>query len=265
MKECFLILVFLNLLLFSSCHQVDKITSSYCEKKFPKNLKKMVSPLPAEKLKCDLDPKKIVTETEEEKAFVAMGYLLGEGLRKLDLSDKDIASLYKGMFLSAKNLKPDFEVTKYQGKIPDLFKNRIENLSKKESERGLKYKEQFLKEEGAQELSSGLSYKVLKEGLGENPKLDDIVEIHVQGQLVNGFVFDSTLETNRPKIIPVNSGTKGWIEALLNMKEGGKYKFVVPPELSYGKDGMPPNIPGSATLIFEIELLKITKTDPEIK
>jgi len=252
---------------------VDKVAKSYCEKKFLKDLKKndpKTLPLGPktileEKPKCELDPRKIVTETDEDKVFVAMGYLLGEGLRKLDLSDRDIASLYKGIFLSAKNIKPDIEVTKYQGQIPDLFKTRMENLSKKESEIGLKYKEQFLKEEGVKELSSGLSYKVLKEGAGEAPNLDDIVEIHLQGQLVSGVIFDTTLDQKRSKIIPVNSGTKGWIEALLNMKEGGKYKFVIPPDLAYGKDGMSPNIPGNATLIFEIELLKITKSDTATK
>lgn len=257
------------LISLSSCLQVDQAAKSYCEKKYLKDLKKNDPKTPPlgpktileEKPKCELDPRKIVTETNEDKAFVAMGYLLGEGLRKLDLSDKDIASLYKGVYLSAKNLKPDIDVTKYQGQIPDLFKNRMENLSKKESEKGLKYKEKFLNEEGGQELSSGLSYKVLKEGSGVTPKLDDIVEIHLEGKLVSGVVFDSTLEQNRPRIIPVNSGTKGWIEALLTMKEGGKYKFVIPPDLAHGTEGLSPHIPGSATLIYEVELLKISKSD----
>jgi FKBP-type peptidyl-prolyl cis-trans isomerase len=109
---------------------------------------------------------------------------------------------------------------------------------------------------------SGLKYEDLKEGDGDAAKKGDLVEVHYTGWLAKGDgkgdKFDSS-EGKEPFAFKIGKDRviKGWHEGLVGMKVGGKRKLIIPPELGYGKDGFPPKIPGDATLIFEVELLKI--------
>jgi len=105
---------------------------------------------------------------------------------------------------------------------------------------------------------SGLQYVVITEGKGAAPKLTDRVKVHYHGTLIDGKVFDSSVERGEPATFPLNGVIRGWTEALQLMKVGGKYKIFVPSDLAYGERGMGPIGP-NATLIFEIELLEILK------
>lgn len=205
------------------------------------------------------DPKKISLESDDDKTFYAMGYMLGGNLQRLSLSDKELAALYKGISMAAKNEKSEVDMAKYQNRIQEVFKSRMDKVAAKEKDAGKAFLEKFVTSESATKTESGLAYKVIKEGTGATPGAEDVVEVHYHGTLTDGTVFDSSVERGKTISFPLNRVIKGWTEGLQTMKEGGKTKFVIPSELAYGEAGAPPKIPGGATLVFEVELFKVTK------
>ena len=105
---------------------------------------------------------------------------------------------------------------------------------------------------------SGLKYQVLKQGTGAvSPKATDTVKVHYHGTLLNGTVFDSSVERGQPISFPLNGVIAGWTEGLQLMKVGDKFKFEIPPNLAYGPSSPSPKIPPNSTLVFEVELLGI--------
>jgi FKBP-type peptidyl-prolyl cis-trans isomerase FkpA len=205
------------------------------------------------------DPKKISLESDDDKTFYAMGYMLGGNLQRLNLSDKELAALYKGIAMASKNEKSEVDMAKFQNRIQEVFKSRMDKVAAKEKDAGKAFLEKFVKDESATKTESGLAYKVIKEGAGATPGAEDVVEVHYHGTLTDGTVFDSSVERGKTISFPLNRVIKGWTEGLQTMKEGGKTKFVIPAELAYGEAGAPPKIPGGATLVFEVELFKVTK------
>lgn len=106
--------------------------------------------------------------------------------------------------------------------------------------------------------ASGLNYWVLKQGTGTvSPKATDTVRVHYHGTLLNGTVFDSSVERNEPISFPLNRVIAGWTEGLQLMKVGDKFKFEIPPNLAYGEHSPTPAIPPNSPLVFEVELLGI--------
>lgn len=106
--------------------------------------------------------------------------------------------------------------------------------------------------------ASGLKYQVLKRGTGTvSPKATDTVNVHYHGTLLNGTVFDSSVERGQPISFPLNRVIPGWTEGLQLMKVGDKFKFQIPPNLAYGENSPTPAIPPNSTLVFEVELLGI--------
>ena len=105
--------------------------------------------------------------------------------------------------------------------------------------------------------TSGLQYKITKEGTGKQPTAHSIVTVHYEGQLVDGKVFDSSIKRGEPIEFPLDQVIQGWVEGLQLMKEGGKAVLYIPPHLAYGEQGVPELIPSNSTLIFEVELIKV--------
>jgi FKBP-type peptidyl-prolyl cis-trans isomerase FklB len=115
------------------------------------------------------------------------------------------------------------------------------------------------KQPGVVSLPSGLQYQVLKESTGVKPAATDKVKVHYTGSLLDGTIFDSSVQRGEPLEIAVNGVIAGWIEALQLMPVGSKWKLFIPSQLAYGDNGAGPAIKPGSTLIFEVELLDIVK------
>ena len=113
------------------------------------------------------------------------------------------------------------------------------------------------KQEGVVTLPSGLQYKVLVSGNGASPKATDTVECHYEGRLINGAIFDSSYQRGETATFGVHQVIPGWVEALQLMKEGDKWQLFIPYNLAYGERGAGAQIPPFATLIFDVELIKV--------
>jgi FKBP-type peptidyl-prolyl cis-trans isomerase FklB len=143
-----------------------------------------------------------------------------------------------------------------------VINNMIKSLSLKGSEGNIKAGEDFLtakaQEEGVQKTASGLLYKVVKQGNGVKPKADDRVKVHYEGRLIDGTVFDSSLQRGEPAVFPVSGVIAGFKEALMLMPVGSEWEIYIPQNLAYGEQDMGTIKPYS-TLIFKLQLLGIEK------
>ncbi len=142
----------------------------------------------------------------------------------------------------------------------DLMQKQMD-AAKAIAEKNKKEGEPFLadnsRKPGVMTLPSGLQYKVLKEGDGKKPTIDDTVVCHYRGTLIDGTEFDSSYKRNQPATFALKSVIKGWTEALQLMPVGSKWQLFVPSSLAYGEGSAGPQIGANATLIFEVELLAI--------
>lgn len=138
-----------------------------------------------------------------------------------------------------------------------LFKKKQET-----AEMNKKAGEDFLAENqtrtGVVMLPSGLQYEILTGTDGDRPHAASAVTCHYEGRLLNGTIFDSSLKRNQPATFPLNRVIAGWTEGLQLMSEGSKYRFFIPPHLAYGDRQVGSDIPPNSTLVFEVELLKIS-------
>jgi FKBP-type peptidyl-prolyl cis-trans isomerase FklB len=141
--------------------------------------------------------------------------------------------------------------------INKYFQGAMERKAEKAKEEGAAFLAENAKKEGVVTLPSGLQYKVVKMGDGPKPKASDKVTTHYHGTLIDGTVFDSSVERNQPASFPVGGVIQGWQEALQLMPVGSKWILYVPYNLAYGDRGAGPKIGPYSTLIFEVELLKI--------
>jgi len=122
---------------------------------------------------------------------------------------------------------------------------------------GAKYLAENAAKEGVQVTDSGLQFEVVTQGEGETPTAESTVSVHYHGMLVDGTVFDSSVERGQPAEFPVGGVIAGWTEALQLMPVGSKYKLTIPSDLAYGERGAGAAIGPHATLVFEVELLAI--------
>ncbi len=143
-------------------------------------------------------------------------------------------------------------------RILEDFLNEVNNKQGTGNlEEGKKFLENNRKKKGVTELPSGLQYEVLNEGDGDMPTLTDQVKCHYHGTLIDGTVFDSSVQRGNPAVFPVNGVIKGWVEALQLMSIGSKWRLYIPSHLAYGTQGAGGAIGPNTTLIFDVELLEI--------
>ena len=130
-------------------------------------------------------------------------------------------------------------------------------------ETGRAYMEEMSAREEVETTESGLQYIVIEPGEGDSPVAADSVEVHYEGRLVDGSVFDSSFERGQTVTFGLTQVIPGWTEGLQLMKPGAKYKFIIPPELGYGEGGAGQMIGPNATLLFDVELIAVVKADAE--
>ena len=121
--------------------------------------------------------------------------------------------------------------------------------------------EEMSANEDVQTTESGLQYLVMEPGEGDNPVAADSVEVHYEGRLIDGSVFDSSFERGQTVTFGLTQVIPGWTEGLQLMKPGGKFKFIIPSELGYGEGGAGQMIGPNATLLFDVELIAVVKAD----
>jgi FKBP-type peptidyl-prolyl cis-trans isomerase FklB len=202
-------------------------------------------------------------KTQKEKASYALGMSMVDSI-KMNSIDVDTDALLQGIKDSLTGGKMLMTEADARGIIASLQKDlqaKAQERMKAQSAKNLKEGEEFLAKnkgkEGVKTLPSGLQYKIITEGKGRSPKATDTVTVNYRGTLIDGTEFDSSVKHGGPAKFPVNGVIKGWTEGLQLMKEGSKYDLYVPSNLAYGDRAAGPAIGPNATLIFEVELLKV--------
>ena len=200
-------------------------------------------------------------KTEDEKALYNLGVMLSGQIKSFNFSDKELEMVKAGLAAGAQDKASTDDLEKYVPKLQELQKACMADAATKSKAAGAAYLAKVAAEPGVTKTESGLVYKQVKEGTGAQPTAADQVKVHYEGRFVDGKVFDSSLKRNEPATFPLNGVIPCWTEAVQRMKVGGKALIVCPPDLAYGDEGRPPQMPGGATLVFDVELLDVPKGD----
>ncbi|MBN2165831.1 MAG: FKBP-type peptidyl-prolyl cis-trans isomerase [Marinilabiliaceae bacterium] len=192
-----------------------------------------------------------------EKISYSLGLSVAGNLLKSGVDKLDQEAFAKGILHGLGG--GDVEITAQE--VNQILNDYFMNLQNQVGDKNKAEGENFLREnsikEGVVILSSGLQYQVLVSGDGPKPKATDSVKCHYHGTLINGNVFDSSVQRGTPAVFPVNGVIAGWVEALQLMNVGSKWRLFIPSNLAYGERGAGDQIGANTTLIFEVELLGI--------
>lgn len=193
---------------------------------------------------------------------MSMGHnFKGSGIKAINADDfaAGVAAVYDGT-------KPAMSYDEAKRIVQDFFTNLEKEMQAEAAKAGaenLKIGEAFLSEnakrEGVTTTASGLQYEVIRKGAGDHPAASDRVEVHYTGKLIDGTVFDSSVERGVPATFGVTQVIPGWVEALQLMREGDKWRLYIPSTLAYGENGAGGVIGPNMTLIFDVELLRVIK------
>jgi FKBP-type peptidyl-prolyl cis-trans isomerase FkpA/FKBP-type peptidyl-prolyl cis-trans isomerase FklB len=198
-------------------------------------------------------------KTEEQKTLYALGLVIAQNLSSFALSPADLEIVKAGIAdgVTSKDKKVDLQT--YGPKIQELQKTRVTAAAVPERKAGQAFVDKAAAEKGAVKTPSGAIVTTLKPGTGPSPTASDKVKVHYQGTLMDGTVFDSSVQRGEPITFPLSGVIKCWTEGVQQMKVGGKSRLVCPADTAYGDRGAPPKIKPGATLVFEVELLEIVK------
>ncbi|WP_261344239.1 FKBP-type peptidyl-prolyl cis-trans isomerase [Stieleria varia] len=187
--------------------------------------------------------------------------LLGQGMTQEDIQ---AGALVAGVMDALSEQVPamtDEQLIATQKQLEELLNKRhtemLANLKKMNKEKGETWLAQNAKKEGVKMLQDGIQYKVIESGDGASPTASDTVRVHYTGQLINGQVFDSSVQRGEPAEFRVGGVIKGWQTALQKMKVGDKWMLYIPSEMAYGENGSRGAIGPNEVLVFEVELLDI--------
>jgi FKBP-type peptidyl-prolyl cis-trans isomerase FklB len=198
-------------------------------------------------------------KTENDSLSYAIGVNIGQSLKQQGLESIDLNLLKAAMadVMAGSELKISAD------QCMPVIMNSMKRVQEKKyapiKAEGEKFLTENAKKEGVVKLPSGLQYSIMKKGEGEIPKATDKVNVHYHGTLINGNIFDSSVDRGTPAQFGVTQVIAGWVEALQLMPVGSKWKLFIPSNLAYGERGAGENIPPFSTLIFEVELLSIEK------
>ncbi len=197
--------------------------------------------------------------TEDQKTIYALGLLLGQNLQIYNLTEAELELAKAGVSDAALKRPARVDLQTYTAKVRELQASRGRQRAEVEKKAGQEYVAKAATEPGATKTASGIVMTTVQAGTGPAPAAADKVKVHYTGKLLDGTVFDSSVQRNAPATFPLNGVIKCWTEGLQLMKVGGKARLVCPADVAYGERGAPPRIPPGATLVFEVELLEIVK------
>jgi FKBP-type peptidyl-prolyl cis-trans isomerase FkpA len=200
-------------------------------------------------------------ETEDQKTLYALGLMIGRNVKTFSLKPEELAIVQAGLSDSVNGAKPQVEIEAYGPKVNELAQKRMTAGADEAKKKGQEFADKAAAETGATKLGSGLVYKTIKAGDGASPTADDTVKVHYEGKLIDGTVFDSSVKRGQPAEFPLKGVIPCWTEGVAKMKKNEKAQIVCPSAIAYGDRGQPPSIPPGATLVFEVELLDIVKTE----
>lgn len=212
--------------------------------------------------KTNKTPEKVALKNNADSLSYALGILFAKSLVDQGFEDINTDILLKS-FDAIINKKVADSALVFNKEIAapivnNYFMQKKEMIAQKFIKEGQDFLEKNKKLEGVGSTPSGLQYKVLTEGTGKKPLSTDQVTVHYTGKLIDGRVFDSSVDRGEPATFALNGVIPGWTEGLQLMSEGSKYIFYIPSNLAYGEQGPPGSGIGPyATLIFEVELIKV--------
>lgn len=193
---------------------------------------------------------------------MSMGHnFMGSGIKELNVQDfaNGVATVYEGK-------KPEMTYEQAKQTVQEFFmqlEKEMQEANQKAAKQNREIGEAFLSEnakrEGVKTTASGLQYEVLESGNGAQPTANDRVEVHYTGKLIDGTVFDSSVERGVPATFGVTQVIPGWVEALQLMHEGDQWRLYIPSDLAYGPNGAGGLIGPDTTLIFDVQLLRVIK------
>ncbi|MDO4754841.1 MAG: FKBP-type peptidyl-prolyl cis-trans isomerase [Parabacteroides sp.] len=194
-----------------------------------------------------------------DKISYALGLSIGNNFQNSGINNLQVEDFVKGLNDVLSGAQPAISYDEAKQVINEYFMN----LQKQKLELNKQAGEEFLTinkgKAGVVTLASGLQYQVLQNGEGAKPTAQDKVKCHYHGTLINGTVFDSSVQRGQPAVFGVSQVIPGWVEALQLMTVGSKWRLFIPSELAYGEQGAGDVIEPNSTLIFDVELLEIVK------
>ena len=199
-----------------------------------------------------------------DKLSYALGLGIGQQLAQMGAKDLKVADFAQSISDVLEGREPKISHREAQQIVQQYFAQQEELLNKERAAQGKVHKEageKYLAENGKKEnvitLPSGLQYQVLREGNGKKPSAHDKVKCHYEGFLIDGTVFDSSVQRGEPAVFGLQQVIAGWTEGLQLMQEGAKYRFFIPYRLAYGEGGAGQMIPPYAALIIDVELIEV--------
>lgn len=192
-----------------------------------------------------------------DKLSYALGISLGNNLKNSGFTGLNYAEIARGMEEIDKGNELSMTLQEAQELINMHYQQAQEKLYEKNIQEGTDFLKKNAEREGVITTPSGLQYEIITKGAGVVPTATDQVKVHYHGTLLNGKVFDSSVDRGEPASFGVTQVISGWVEALQLMPVGSKWKLFIPSDLAYGARGAGESIAPHTTLVFEVELLDI--------
>ena len=194
-----------------------------------------------------------------DKVSYALGLSIGNNFQNSGIKQLQVADFVKGLEDVLGEKQPAISYEEAKQVINDYFMKLQQERLEINKQAGAEFLEINRHKAGVVELPSGLQYEILKQGTGAKPSASDKVKCHYHGTLINGTVFDSSVQRGEPATFGVSQVIPGWVEALQLMPVGSKWRLFIPSNLAYGEHGAGDVIEPNSTLIFDVELLDIVK------